>query len=173
MSELTGMMRATNQRLTDLQHRAQQPHLTVEADVKSNMKARKRTEGAVADRAKHGDSSYARAVDGPTSLTSFGIITELLSPGKCIGDALVNNGAETSKPHLPPAELCMLSSAAGGLTPAGTVSTAIRANVTRPLPSWTPSDKNQEENQPDKRQLACPFLLEESHRNRIKANSGV
>ena len=66
--------------------------------------------------------------DGPTSLTSFGMITEPPAPEQCIDDALVNNnGAEGLKPHLPLVEVCMLSSTAGGLPPAGTASTAMRA----------------------------------------------
>ena len=61
--ELIGIMRATNQRLTNLQHQAQQPRLATEADVKPDMKIRKRTEDATAGRAKHGDySSSARVI---------------------------------------------------------------------------------------------------------------
>ena len=65
----------TNKRLAGLQHGAHQPRLAMEADVKTD-KTRKRTEDAAADRAKHGDSSSVRAVDGPMSLTSFGKIAK-------------------------------------------------------------------------------------------------
>ena len=40
----------------------------------------KRTEDAAADRVKNKDSSSARAYDGPTSLTSFGMIAKPLAP---------------------------------------------------------------------------------------------
>ena len=58
-----------------------------EADVKSNMKTRERTENAAADRAKHGDNSSARVDGSPTCLTSFGMIADQLSmpPEKCTG----------------------------------------------------------------------------------------
>ena len=116
LEDLTGMMRATNQRLADLQHQAQQPRLATEADVDPDTKTRNRTEGAAVDQAKHGNSSSARVDDGPTSLTNFGMIDKplLLAPEKCIGGTLVNQGAQASKPHFPPVEVCMLSSAAGG-----------------------------------------------------------
>ena len=39
----------SNQRLAGLQHQAQQPRFAMEADVKSDTKTRKRTEGAAAD----------------------------------------------------------------------------------------------------------------------------
>ena len=66
-------MRATSQCLAELQHGAQQPRLTTEADVEPDTKTRKRTENAAADQAKN---SSARVDDGPTSLTSFGMIAE-------------------------------------------------------------------------------------------------
>ena len=128
-SRLTEKMRAKNHRLAGLEHEARQPRLAMEADVETDKKTGKRTEGATStDRAKHsGDSSSTRRVDnGPTSLTSFGKIAEPpLAPETCIGDALVNKGAEAPKPHLPPVKVRMLSSAAGGLLPAGTASTAM------------------------------------------------
>ena len=37
LGKLTEKMRATNQRLADLQHQAQQPHLATEADVEPNI----------------------------------------------------------------------------------------------------------------------------------------
>ena len=122
-------MRKTKQRLADLQHEAQQLRFATEADVEPNTKTRKRTESAAAaDRTKHGDSSSAWVDDGLTSLTSFGMITEpfSLAPAECIGYALVNKDAEAPKPHFPPVEVCMLSSAAGGLMPTGTASTMMR-----------------------------------------------
>ena len=100
----------------------------MEADVTTDKKTHKRTYDAAADRVKNGDSSSARGDNGPTSLTSFDMITEplLMAPEKCIGDALVNEGAEASKPHLPPLEVRMLPSTAAGLLPIGTASTVMR-----------------------------------------------
>ena len=89
MPDLSGMLIATNERLTGLKHEARQPRLATETDVETNTKFRERTEGATAaDRAKHiEDSSSARTRgdDGPTSLTNFGKIAEPpLAPKKCI-----------------------------------------------------------------------------------------
>ena len=125
-----------NHRLAGLEHEAGQSRLATEADVETDKKTRKCTEGTgAADRAKHnGDSSSARRVDhGPTSLTSSDQIAELpLAPEKCIGDAFVNKCAEVPKPHLPPVEVRVLSSAAGGL-PAGITSTTMRTIFPLPL----------------------------------------
>ncbi|CAM9505935.1 unnamed protein product, partial [Ascophyllum nodosum] len=52
VDELTEM-RATSQCLAELQHGAQQPRLTTEADVEPDTKTRKRTENAAADQAKN------------------------------------------------------------------------------------------------------------------------
>ena len=135
--ELTEKMRATNERLADLQHQAQQPRLTAEeVDVQQDTKTCKRTEGALADRVKNGDGFSARVDDRLTSLASFGMIAGPLTSETCIGDALVNNSSEAPKPHLPPMETRMLSSAAGGLLPAGTVSTAMRIIFSLPSLSW-------------------------------------
>ena len=126
--ERTETMKATNQRLAGLQDGARQSCLAKEADVEPDTKTRKRTEGAAADRVKNGVSSSARFDDGPTSLTSFDMIVEpfFMAPENCVGDALVNEDVEAPKPHLLPMEVRMLPSAAGGLLPAGTASTAIR-----------------------------------------------
>ena len=114
--------------MADLLHEAQQPRLAMGAGVTMLKKTRKRTEDAVADRVNNGDSSSARIDNCPTSLTSLGMIAEplLITPEKCIGDALVNESAKVLKPHLPPVEVRMLPSTTGGLLPAGTVSTAMR-----------------------------------------------
>ena len=133
----------TNQRLAGLEHGARQPRLATEADLEADKMNRKRTEGAAAaDRAKHiWDTYFARRVDDdPTSLTIFDKIAELpMAPEKCIGDALVNKGA---KPHLPPVEVRMLSSATGGLLPAGTASIAIRTILRPPsLRNFCPTEE--------------------------------
>ena len=62
----------TNQRISGLQHQAQQPRLTTEAYVKTYTKACKRRGGAAADRVKHRDTSSARADHDPMRQTSFG-----------------------------------------------------------------------------------------------------
>ena len=85
----------TDNRLADLEHEARQPRLVTEADVETDKKTRKRTEGAAAaDRAKYnGDRSSAKRVDAArTSSTSFGMIAE--PPAlPCRNDALVDKGA--------------------------------------------------------------------------------
>ena len=128
LDKRVGTMRATNQRLADLQYEAQQPRPAAEADVEPEMKTRKRTEDAAADRAKHGDSSSATALDGPRSSTSFGIIAVplLMAPEKYVVNVLVIKGPEAPKPHLPSVEVRMLSSTADGLLPAGTTSTVLK-----------------------------------------------
>ena len=131
-----------NQRLARLQHLAQQPCLATETGVKTDTKACKRTKSAAADRAKHGDSSSTQVNDGPTNLTSFDNIAKPLSaPGKCIGDVLVHEGAEAPKPHLPPLEVYILSSTAGGLLNAGTASITMRT-IYPPSPlSWSHGER--------------------------------
>ena len=136
VSELTGMLRATKKRLAGLEHEARQPRLATEANVEPDKKTRKRTRGAsAADRAKNGDISSLRRVDvGPTSLTSFGIIDEPPAPEKLIGNALVGKGAEAPKPCLSPIEMGT-PTAAGGLLPVGTASTATKTTFPPP-PRW-------------------------------------
>ena len=134
LSENTHILRATNQPVAGLKHEARQPRLAAEADVETDKKARKRTEGAAAaDRAKHtGDSSSAKRVDdGPTSLTSFGKVVEPSPARPCRNDALVDKGAKAPKPCLSPAEM-RTPPATGGRLPSGTASTAMRTIL--PLP---------------------------------------
>ena len=90
----------------------------------------------------------------------------LMALKKCIGDALVNEGAEAPKPHLPLVEVRILTSTAGGLLPAGTASSAMRT-IFLPTPLLK-SLSDQEKNQPDKFQPVFPSLLGEEHRNKIK-----
>ena len=49
---------------------------------------------------------------------------------------MVNDGAEAPKPHFPLEELWMISSAAGGLLPAGIASTTLRIIFSLPPLSW-------------------------------------
>ena len=102
MPKRTGMLRATNQRLADLEHEARQPRLATEADVEPDTETRKRMEDAAADRAKHGDKSSSTRVDhNPIRLISFGDdTTEPPVPERSIRDALVDEGAEAPKPCL-------------------------------------------------------------------------
>ena len=147
--DLTEKMRVTNQRLAGLEQEARQSRLAtgedVEPDTEPDTKTRKRTEGAsAAVRVKNGDSSSARVDKCLTSLTSFGMIAESTASEKCIGDILVNKGAEALKPHLPPMEVRMLSFAAGGLLPTGTDSTAMKFICSRPLLSWSLGEEAKE-----------------------------
>ena len=126
-----------SQRLVGLHHEAQHPRLATEADVETDTKTCKRTEGAAADGDKYGDTSCARDEDGPTSMTSFGNIVESPAPGKCVGKALVNEGAEAPKAYLPRKEVRVLSSAAGGSLLASTTSTTMRTIFPPPPLSWS------------------------------------
>ena len=77
LDELTEKIRVTNQRLAGMEHEAWQSRLATEADVESDAKIRKRTEGAsTVDRVKNGHGSSAGVDDGLTNLTNFGIIAE-------------------------------------------------------------------------------------------------
>ena len=128
----------------------------MEADVTPDTKTHKRTEDATIAQVVNEDSSSARKVDiGPTTSTSFGMITE--SPALlCRDDALVGKGAEALRPCLSPVEIHTLP-AAGGLLPADTVSTAIRTIVSRSLPSWTLGEETKERtSQTGRNQLAPP-----------------
>ena len=61
----------------------------------------------------------------------------LLSPEKCIGDALVNKGVEAPKPHFPTVEVRMPSPATGDLILASTASTMMRDIFYPPPLSWS------------------------------------
>ena len=107
----------------------------MEADVKPDTKTRKRTEDAAADRAKHGDSSSAKKADpDPMCLTSFGDDCTEPPALPYRDDAIVDKGAAAPKPCLSPVEMRTLT-AAGGLLPAGTASTATRTIFHQP-PLW-------------------------------------
>ena len=99
-------------------------------------------EGAAADNENPGDIWSVLVGDDPTSLISFGNTAEPLALEKDIGDALVNEGAEAPKPYLPPVEVRMLTSAAGGLLLAETASTLLRSIFyPQPLP-WSFCEKS-------------------------------
>ena len=137
----------TSQRLAGLEREARQPRLATEADVKPDTKTGKHTEDASsADRMKNGERSFAKVDYGPTSLTSFGMITELKGPEKVIGDALVNKDAEALNPHISLMEVRMLLFTAGGLLLTGTVSTIMRAI----FPAFLGASVKRREDQPDK-----------------------
>ena len=88
------------QRLAGVEHEARQPRLTTKEDAEPDTKTRKRTEGAAAaDRVMHNkDSSSAKGVDdGPTSLTSGGVMAESQAL-PCRDDDLVDKDAERQKP---------------------------------------------------------------------------
>ena len=60
--ELTEDTRAIKQPLAGLKHEARQPRLATGADVEPDIKTRKRTENAAADRVMGGDISSARSM---------------------------------------------------------------------------------------------------------------
>ena len=100
----------------------------MDADVPANKKPRERTEGATtAVQATHGDSFSANQVDpDPKPSTSFG--DDFAGPPALPhskDDALVGNGAAAPKSCISPLEM-RATIAAGGLLPAGTISTPTR-----------------------------------------------
>ena len=81
-------------------------------------------EGTTADDEKHGDISFGRVDDDPMRLTTFGVQESIGTPAlsECSNNALVDEGAEASKPRF----LCKKvrkSTLAGGLLHAGSAST--------------------------------------------------
>ena len=137
LDELADEMRATQQRLAGLEQVVRQPRLTMEADVPADKKTRERTEGAAAAvQAKHGDSCPAKRVQaGPMSSTSFG--DDFTGPPTLPysrDDALVDNDAVAPKSCLSLLEI-RTPTAAGGLLPPGTTSTATRTTFDQP-PLW-------------------------------------
>ena len=135
--ELADGMRAIKQRLAGLEQVARQPRLAMEADVPSDTKTHsKRMEDAVAVQAKHGDSCSANQVDpDPMCLTSFGDDSTGPPALSCSrDDALVGNGAAAPKSCLSPLEI-RTPTAAGGLLPASTTSTATTTIFDQP-PLW-------------------------------------
>ena len=133
LPEITDILRAENQRSADLEYDARQPRLTTEADVESDTKTRKGTEDAAADRVMNENSSSARRVHtyGQTSSTSLGMTAELPALPRR-DNVMVDKGAEAPKPCISPVEMRTLT-AAGGLLPAGTASTAMRTIFPRLL----------------------------------------
>ena len=102
--------------------------------MSSDTKTRKRTEDATGNRAKHGDSSFAKRVDaGPMNSISFRV-TAGPPALPCRDDALVDKGAEVPKLCLSPVEMRTLT-AAGGILPAGIATTATRTILYQP-PLW-------------------------------------
>ena len=95
--ELTENMTRANQRSASLEQDARQPTLAMEADVTTDTKTRKRTDGAVAaKRVMSGDINLIR-------LTSFG--DDSTGPPTLLcsrDDALVDEDAAPPKPCLSP-----------------------------------------------------------------------
>ena len=135
LDELIENTRETNQCLAGLEDDTRQPRLAMETDVMSKKKTRKRTEDAVADRAMSRDSSFAQVDHDAMCLISFGDdYTEPPTLPCCRDNALVDKGAEAPKPCFSLVEMRMLT-AAGGLFPAVTASTATRSIFHQP-PLW-------------------------------------
>ena len=90
-------------------------------------KTRKRTEDTAADRVNYGDSYSAKKVDpDPMCLTSFDGDSTKPPALPCRDDAMVDKGTAALKPCLSLVEMRTLT-AAGGLRPTGTATTAKRA----------------------------------------------
>ena len=144
MNELVDEMRSTKQRLDGLEQYAQQLRLAIKADVPSDTKTRERTEGAAAAvQAKHEDSCSAKPVGrDPMCLTGFGDDSTGPSALSCSRDinALVVNGAATPKPCLSLLEIRTLT-AAGGLLPTSTTSTAMRTTFDQPSHWFCPIEE--------------------------------
>ena len=121
--------RRRRQRFAGLEHDARQPRLAMKADVKLDTKTRKRMDGAAANRAKH--SSSTKKVDAsPMSSTSFGMIAE--PPAlPCRDGTLDDKSTEAPKPCLSHVEMRTLT-VAGGILPAGTDFSAMRAIFHQP-----------------------------------------
>ena len=137
LDELTENMKRENPRFASLEQDARQPSLAMDADVPADKKTRERTEGATtAVQATHRDSFSANQVDpDPKPSTSFG--DDFAGPPAfphSENDALVGNGAAAPKSCLSPLEM-RAPTAAGGLLPAGTTSTATRTIFDQP-PTW-------------------------------------
>ena len=92
----------------------------MEADVTTDTKTRKRTEGAAAvELVMSGDNSFAEVNPDPIYLASFGEDYTLPPGHSCTrDDDLVDNGTAASKLCLSPVEMRTLT-AAGGFLPAG------------------------------------------------------
>ena len=151
-------MRATRQHLVSLEQDARELRLATEADVPTYTWTRKRAEDAASYKAKHGNNCSAKKVDPDlVCLTSFGDdSTESPALPPCRDDAIVDKGATASKPCLSPVVM-RTPTAAGGLLPAGAVSTAMRTIFSRPLLSWTLGEETKERtSRTNKNQLAPP-----------------
>ena len=137
LNEFMEEIRTTEQRSASLEQGARQPRLAMGADVTAHRKTRGCTEGAAAAvQAKHEDSCSAKRVQaGPTSLTSSGMKAEPPALPRS-DDVLVDKGATTPKPCLPPTEMRTLTTA-GGLFPSGKASTTVRTIFPRPFFSWS------------------------------------
>ena len=125
-------MRATDQRLANLQQGVRQPRLAMEADGPADEKTRERTEGAdKAVQAMHGDSFFANRLDpDPICSTSFGVKVEPPSL-PCRDDVVVENDAAAPKSCLSPLKM-RSRIAAGGLLPTGKTSTATKTTFDHP-----------------------------------------
>ena len=136
LDELAEKIRETRQRLAGLEQDAQQPRLATVADVPFETKTHKRTDDATANQAKYRDSCSAKRVDAgpPMCLTSFDNDPTKPPAHPCRDDAMVDKGAAAPKSCLSPVKI-HTPTAAGGLLPACTASTATRTIFSQSLPS--------------------------------------
>ena len=143
MDKLANKMRTEKQRLAGLEQDARHPRPAMEADVLSDTKTRERTEGAAAAiHAEHGNSWSAKRVQADsTSSASFGDDFNGPPTLPCSrDDALVCKGAATPKSCLSPLEM-RTPTAAGGLLPVDTASTATRTTFDQPSLWFCPTEE--------------------------------
>ena len=133
-------MRATDQRLTSLEHDARQPRLAMEADGSADKKTSERTEGAAtAVQAMHGDNFSDSRVDpgAKTNSTSFGVKAEPPTL-PCRDDVVVENGAAAPKSCLSPFEMRKSLAAAAYFPPAKPLQQRRPSSTTRLFGSARP-----------------------------------
>ena len=144
------------------------------AHIPTDTKTHTRTKDAEKHRANHGDSCSAKKVDPDLMcLTSCGNDSTVpFTLPRCMGDAMVDKGAEEQTPCLLPMERRTLT-AAGGLLPVGTASTAMRTIFLRPQFFLSFSEETKKSTTRTTNQLAPLSLQMEGYSNEIKANSGI
>ena len=157
LDDMVKEARNNNQRRAGLQDQAQQPRLTMKADVLEDKKTRESTEDFAQD-GRLGDISSDRVHD-PMRLTSFGDQDYTDPPAlPCRDDALVNQGHEVAKPCLSPAGI-RKSTSTGSLLHAGATSTTKTqgANFPPQLLPWSFRETSEEKNVSTTRQTFTKY----------------
>ena len=125
-------MRVKDQREASPEQDAWQPRLVMMADGQADKKTRERTEGAAtAVQAMHGDSCSANRVDPDPMFYQRDDCTGPPALPCSRENALVDSGAAAPKSCHSPSEM-RTTTAAGGLLPAGEISTATKTTFYQP-----------------------------------------